>query len=274
MRSIGLDELCGADDGKVTEEYVADTDPAGWAVCLSDYTAFVDAAGVEVGEDEIDWETEDEPDEQPEEGLRYAATVTEANRWEAEFYCRTAPEAVGLHLTGCPPLTTPTPWLRAMPPVPNRPRASAKSGAGSEPSTSWARRRSRCDAAGFSRRCSRRPRPRARLARIISANPFLFDDYQGKRTTAELLGAHPRELVDALPANAGDNRGLMILLGIVLGALEAHTPTHPSALREPRLLSTGGASKPPMARRPSMVRRLGGRTTPGSTRAVKRGHIR
>jgi hypothetical protein len=55
------------------------------------------------------------------------------------------------------------------------------------------------------------------LARIITAHPFLFDDYHGKRTTAEFLGAHPREVVDALPANAGDNRGLMILLGMVLG---------------------------------------------------------
>lgn len=48
------------------------------------------------------------------------------------------------------------------------------------------------------------------LVRIISAHPWLFYDCHGKQTAAEFLGATPQEAVEALPSNAGDNRGLMI----------------------------------------------------------------
>jgi ParB family chromosome partitioning protein len=51
-----------------------------------------------------------------------------------------------------------------------------------------------------------------------------FDDHHGKQIAAEFLGDTPREVVAALPANAGDNRGVSILLGMVLGALESRTP--------------------------------------------------
>ena len=48
---------------------------------------------------DVDWETQDEPERQAEEGLRHASSVTETTCWEAEFFCCTAPQAVGLHMT-------------------------------------------------------------------------------------------------------------------------------------------------------------------------------
>jgi ParB family transcriptional regulator, chromosome partitioning protein len=63
------------------------------------------------------------------------------------------------------------------------------------------------------------------LARAVASNPWLFDDYRGKQVAAELLGTDPgqtpRDVVEAFPANAGDNRGLMVLLAMALGAQEA-----------------------------------------------------
>jgi ParB family transcriptional regulator, chromosome partitioning protein len=96
---IGLDELRLPDGSRVGDDYVAQTDPAAWAVWLTDYTAYLDAQGQEVSEDEIDWDTDEDSSLEPEEGLRHASTVTEVTRWSPEYFCRTAPEVVGLHLT-------------------------------------------------------------------------------------------------------------------------------------------------------------------------------
>jgi ParB family transcriptional regulator, chromosome partitioning protein len=92
---IGLDELRLPDGSRVGGDYVAQTDPAAWAVWLTDYTAYLDAQGQEVSEDEIDWDTDEDSSLEPEEGLRHASTVTEVTRWSPEYFCRTAPEVVG-----------------------------------------------------------------------------------------------------------------------------------------------------------------------------------
>jgi ParB family chromosome partitioning protein len=69
-------------------------------VWLTDYVAFVDrTTGEAVDEGDVDWETQDKPERQAEEGLRHASSVTETTCWEAEFFCCTTPQAVGLHMT-------------------------------------------------------------------------------------------------------------------------------------------------------------------------------
>ncbi|CPR13152.1 nuclease [Mycobacterium bohemicum DSM 44277] len=61
-----------ADDNAVTN-------PAHWAVLLSEDTALCDVeTGDVVDEETVDWETEDQPDAEPAEGLRHANSVTEA----------------------------------------------------------------------------------------------------------------------------------------------------------------------------------------------------
>ena len=64
------------------------------------------------------------------------------------------------------------------------------------------------------------------LAQVVATTPYLFDDYHGKRVAHELLGLAdnqtPEVAVSKLPAT-GDGRALVILLGMVLGTMEAKT---------------------------------------------------
>src|SRR5258705_10500826 len=63
------------------------------------------------------------------------------------------------------------------------------------------------------------------LAQVVATTPYLFDDYHGKRVAHELLGLAdnetPEMAVSKLPAT-GDGRALGILLGMVLGTMEAN----------------------------------------------------
>lgn len=235
---IGLDELRMADDTSVTDDYIAQMDPSAWAIWLTDYTAYIDReSGQEVCEDEIDWDTEHNTDLEPEEGSRHASTVTEATRWSPEYFCRTAPQAVGLYLTS---------WAAsqrgadALPPTDDPEALASHEAARAEQDNRDRQERRRVrelNKLGAAAMTVRRrwiqqnllaaspPKGTALfLARIISAHPWLFDDYHGKKIATELLGSTLQEVVAALPANAGDNRGLTLLLAMVLGALESRTP--------------------------------------------------
>ena len=53
------------------------TDPQHWAVRLEEYVEYVDADGDVVDEGEIDWDTEGDPDAEPDEGLCHADSVKE-----------------------------------------------------------------------------------------------------------------------------------------------------------------------------------------------------
>jgi ParB family transcriptional regulator, chromosome partitioning protein len=75
-------------DGSGADEQ-AITDPAHWAVLLLDEdTALCDVeTGELVDEDSIDWDTENQPDATPGQGLRHAATVTETTVFVPEYFC-------------------------------------------------------------------------------------------------------------------------------------------------------------------------------------------
>ena len=76
------------DDGEpegVDESVI--TDPQHWAVRLDEYTEYVDADGNVIDEDDIDWDTEGEPDAEPEEGLRHADSVGERPAFAPEWFC-------------------------------------------------------------------------------------------------------------------------------------------------------------------------------------------
>ena len=64
-------------DGTQADEHAV-TAPTHWAVLLYEDTALCDVeTGKVVHEDDVDWNTQDQPDATPEEGLRHAKTVTE-----------------------------------------------------------------------------------------------------------------------------------------------------------------------------------------------------
>jgi ParB family transcriptional regulator, chromosome partitioning protein len=67
---------------------------------------------------------------------------------------------------------------------------------------------------------------------VVATTPYLFDDYRGKRVAHELLGLAdtetPELAVSKLPAT-GDGWALVILLGMVLGMMEAkNVDCHPA----------------------------------------------
>ena len=74
MRHLQRDGDNGEPEG-VDESVI--TDPQHWAVWLDEYTEYVDSDGNVVEEDEIDWDTAEDPDAAPDEGLRHADSVRE-----------------------------------------------------------------------------------------------------------------------------------------------------------------------------------------------------
>jgi ParB family transcriptional regulator, chromosome partitioning protein len=87
------------DDGEpegVDESVI--TDPQHWAVWLDKYTEYVDCDGNVVEEDEIDWDTADDADAEPDEGLRHADCVRERPAFAPEWFCLD-PEAAGLQVS-------------------------------------------------------------------------------------------------------------------------------------------------------------------------------
>ena len=83
---IPLDRLVTADGNAAAEQAV--TDPAHWAVLLYEETALCDVnSGELVDEDDVDWDTEDQPEATPAEGQRHANTVTETTVFAPEYYC-------------------------------------------------------------------------------------------------------------------------------------------------------------------------------------------
>ena len=77
-----------AEGKNLTDETIAAMDPQHWAVWLDSAEAFLDAAtGEPVDEDDIDFDTADDPDLEPAEGYRHVRTVTETTVWKPEYFC-------------------------------------------------------------------------------------------------------------------------------------------------------------------------------------------
>lgn len=97
---IALHHLLTADGAQADEQAV--TDPAQWAVQLYETEIVVDVeTGEAVDEDDVDWETQDQPEATPAEGLRHACTVTDATGYVPQYFCLDF-RAAGL---------TPEPWF-------------------------------------------------------------------------------------------------------------------------------------------------------------------
>ncbi|MGW0163515.1 ParB/RepB/Spo0J family partition protein [Mycobacterium sp. NPDC003323] len=83
---VGLEHLRTADGASVDEDAI--TDPAQWAVLIEEDTALIDVETSEVIEESaIDWNTHDDPEATPEEGMRHAKTVEDGTVYLPTFYC-------------------------------------------------------------------------------------------------------------------------------------------------------------------------------------------
>ena len=192
----------------------------------------------------VDWDTEDQPDAEPAEGLRHANTVTETTVFVPEYYCLDY-RAAGL---------TPQSWFARQAgmvdtdtgeavDLDDEAREAARQQAATERAEAEKRERRKVlalnklgDAALSVRRefvkklLARKTPPKGAamfIADCLSRDSYLLTNHNALDTTAELLGVDSGQavakLVADLPAN-GDGRAQVITLALVLGALESRTP--------------------------------------------------
>ena len=234
--------LRDADGNAVTDEMIAAMDAQNWAVALDSAEAFFDVeTGEEVNEDDIDFDTADDPSLEPAEGYRHARTVTETTAWSPTYYCLN-PGGAGLSMPD---------WAARQYGFDADRLADASDPDGAidrEPARQEQAERDRAErrklialnklgeAAAVVRRewvrdklLSRKTAPKGAalyLAQVIVSRPDLFNDYHGRKIAPELLGLADNETLDSavakLPAT-GDGRAQVILLGVVLATTEART---------------------------------------------------
>ena len=240
---IPLRYLLNSDGSDADEQAV--TEPSHWAVLLYEDTALCDAeTGEVVDEDSVDFDTQDQPDAIPAEGLRHANTVTETTVFTPEYFCLDY-RAAGL---------TPVDWFarnagmvdidsEAGVVLDDEAREAARQQAQAEREEADKRERRKVlalnklgDAAMGVRRdfvkkiLARRTAPKGAavfIADSLARDSYLLTTHNGLDTTAELLGVADTQAVAKLVADLaanGDGRAQVITLALVLGALEARTP--------------------------------------------------
>ena len=234
--------LKDADGKSVTDETIAAMDATNWAVWLDSAEGFLDAeTGAPVDEDDIDFDTAEDPDLAPAEGLRHVRTVTETTVWKPEYFCLN-PGGAGVTMPD---------WAARQYGYDTDRLADA-----SDPDGAADREKARQEeaekeraerkklialnklgeaAAGVRREwvrdniLSRKTAPKGGalyLAQVIATRPDLFNDFHGQRTAPEMLGLPDNETVQMAVAklpDTGDGRALVILLAMVLATTEART---------------------------------------------------
>lgn len=240
---IPLHHLVTAEGDEADDTAVSD--PAHWAVYLVDDTALCDVeTGEVVDEQSVDWETEDQPDATPAEGLRHANTVTDKEVFTPDYYCLDYRSAA----------LTPQSWFARQAglvdtdtgeavDLDDEAREAARQQAAIDKAENEKRERRKVlalnklgDAALGVRRefvkklLARKTPPKGAglfVAGCLARDSALLTNNNALDTTAELLrvdsGQAVAKLVADLPAN-GDGRAQVITLALVLGALESRTP--------------------------------------------------
>ncbi|OPX08350.1 ParB N-terminal domain-containing protein [Mycobacterium sp. AT1] len=235
LAAVGMDYLRTHDDERVPEDF--EKNPEHWAVYLTDDRAYVDTTtGEQVNEDDVDWDTEDDAEAEPAEGLRHASTVTEKTVIVPEWFCLNF-TAAGLALA--PSLQNVASRQTG---VQVEGDSSPEAIAEREAAQHEAERRERRkvlvlnrlgDAAQVVRRefvtklLTRKTPPKGAATfttYCLIRDRFIQSQNHGEDLTAEFLGvknfAEVRSLV-ADPTTNVDPRAQVVALAVVLGALEA-----------------------------------------------------
>lgn len=241
---IGLSYLIDANGEAVTGDIAHD--PAVWVVYLDEDTAVFDAeTGEEIDESSVDWDTEEDPQATPKDGLRHANTVKDGYAYRPHFYCVNytaaglTPDERFLRNAGVPSDTAAT---AAGDDSDEAAAARAATLAKAQAQQAEHERRERRkvialnrlgEAATTVRRdfvaklLARKTLPKGAgifIATCLVREPRLVTEYYGTTAAAELLGVTEgeamRQLVEDLPPT-GDGRALVVTLAIILGGLEA-----------------------------------------------------
>lgn len=234
---ISVEDIWDAHGERLTNERAAAMDPQHWAVWLGSQEAYVDAeTGEPVDEEDIDFDTADDPDLEPADDLRHFRSVTETTIWVAQYFCHDL-HGAGVRLSdsaarrfgvdaaevdGDPDEAAERERVRKEQESAERRRVLALNRLGLAAQTvrrEWVR----------DHLLSRSKAPTGTalyLAKVAVTQPDLFNDYHGRHLVPELLGLPPNkdasDAVDKLPAS-GDGRALVILLGMVLSTAEVRT---------------------------------------------------
>ena len=204
------------------------TDPQQWGVWLDEAPVLRDTAtGEDIDAETIDWSTEDDPGADAADGYRHFNTVTEHLVYEPDYYCRDVAAAglavqdgwlswYGLNDANTAGVTDEASKKEAESRQRRKVLALNKLGKAAEQVrreyiATLLRRKTLPKGAGVF------------VAHTLALDPAVVTE---RGLTAELLGAAEGRLdnlVDELPAS-GDARAQVIVLGLVLGGLEARTP--------------------------------------------------
>lgn len=235
--------------GEQADETVV-TNPAHWAVMLGEEDVLIDVeTGALVEEEAVDWDTQDNAEAVPAEGLRHASTVKEATMFVPEYFCLDYAAAglvlderfrrfAGLDHSG--EKSTDTVDLDGD----DQDAKAAREAAEAEAARETERRERRKvialnklgEAALQVRRefvtklLARKTPPKGAaifVADCLARDTTLLGDHQAQDTAAELLGVENGQAVAKLVADLsanGDGRAQVITLALVLGALESRTP--------------------------------------------------
>lgn len=221
-------------DGKPVE---AVADPKHWAVLIDEESVITDKeTGEVIPEEEVDWGTEDRPEAIPQEGYRHVDSIIETVGWVAtEFYC-TDTVAAGLvveeryaKLSGAGGLSTRDPDI-----------AAAQDNLAAQREKRERRKVIALNKAAEAAESVRREFVKAMLGRknppkgsavfvaqMLAADGYLLSNFKADEVITELLGVGPTVRgagSDLLDSNTTDARAQVVILGLVLGAMEARTP--------------------------------------------------
>jgi ParB family transcriptional regulator, chromosome partitioning protein len=256
------------DDGEAhSVDETAITNPQYWGVRLEEYFELVDTKTAEViDEDAIDWDTQDNPDAEPAEGLRHADSVEERPTYAPdEWYCLN-PEAAGLQISAT--YQRNAEWAARDRSGESHTATTDLDNDASEADREAARQRAEAEAAEAKKRerrmvvtlnklgaaatgvrrqfittlLARKTLPKGAatfVADCLVRDSYLLTQHDGPATAAELLGidaAAIHKAVSDLPAGS-DNRAMVIALALIMVALEARCGTDawrsPAPVREP-----------------------------------------
>lgn len=235
-------DMLTADGGEVTQELI-DAAPQFWSVVLVYTDVLCDTTtGNPVDEDDIDWDTAEDDDAVPAEGLRHANSAEWREEWTAEYFCHDH-KGAGLALT---------PVMEAVRSTTAADEETAEAALTDEERAAEAARRQRereakdkqerrrvrelnkqAESATTVRReflrtslLARKTPPGAAAAYVattIAQDPHLLTEHKAGEVLAELMGlpsVYPGKDIAALAAKATEARAQVLTLALVLAAQE------------------------------------------------------
>jgi len=236
-------DLLTADGGEVTQELI-DTTPQFWSVVLVYTDVLCDTAtGNPVDENEIDWDTAEDDDAVPGQGLRHANSAEWREEWTAEYFCHDH-EGAGLALTPVMEAVrsaAPAAEEAAEGVLTDEERAAeyARRSREREAAEKQERRRVRelnkqAESATTVRReflrtslLARKTPPGAAAAYVaatIAQDPHLLTEHKTGEVLAELMGlpsVYPGKDIAAMAAKATEARAQVLTLALVIAAQES-----------------------------------------------------